>query len=439
MKKIILSVVLFMSFVTAVAQISEPVLRDTLLTVEECAAMAMANNASVRNAARAVESARETRREAFTGYFPQVSASAAAFRTHNDVLEYDFFNLVTLGIIDRGKMAGVQALQPLFMGGRIVNGNKLAGVGEAVAELQSRQTSDKVRLTARTYYWKLVALNAARSTLEKALQTLDSLDSQVLAAVDAGIVTRNDLLKVQLKRNQYRADMVDLTNGIELFSILLGQYIGLDSDIRPKVEAVIPDTMPAMPDGLFVLPADAVSETADYQLLGKNLEAKKLEKRIEVGKNLPTVAFGAGWFYHDVLGQDHNFGAVMLAVNVPLSGWWGGSHAIRKKKLAVEMAQTEFNDLTQKLEIEMRDKWNNLTAAHRKMAIAREAIGQSAENLKLNRAYYDAGMCTVTDMLDAEALNRQAIDDYTAAYGAFRVAVDEYLNATGRSDLSGNF
>ena len=188
MKKIILSVVLFMSFVTAVAQISEPVLRDTLLTVEECAAMAMANNASVRNAARAVESARETRREAFTGYFPQVSASAAAFRTHNDVLEYDFFNLVTLGIIDRGKMAGVQALQPLFMGGRIVNGNKLAGVGEAVAELQSRQTGDKVRLTARTYYWKLVALNAARSTLEKALQTLDSLDSQVLAAVDAGIV-----------------------------------------------------------------------------------------------------------------------------------------------------------------------------------------------------------------------------------------------------------
>ena len=331
MKKIILSVVLFMSFVTAVAQISEPVLRDTLLTVEECAAMAMANNASVRNAARAVESARETRREAFTGYFPQVSASAAAFRTHNDVLEYDFFNLVTLGIIDRGKMAGVQALQPLFMGGRIVNGNKLAGVGEAVAELQSRQTGDKVRLTARTYYWKLVALNAARSTLEKALQTLDSLDSQVLAAVDAGIVTRNDLLKVQLKRNQYRADMVDLTNGIKLFSILLGQYIGLDSDIRPKVEAVIPDTIPAMPDGLFVLPADAVSETADYQLLGKNLEAKKLEKRIEVGKNLPTVAFGAGWFYHDVLGQDHNFGAVMLAVNVPLSGWWGGSHAIRKK------------------------------------------------------------------------------------------------------------
>ncbi len=96
------------------------------------------------------------------------------------------------------------------------------------------------------------------------------------------------------------------------------------------------------------------------------------------------------------------------------------------------MAQTEFTDLSQKLEIEMHDKWNNLTSAHRKMAIAVEAIGQSAENLRLNRAYYDAGMSTVTDMLDAEALNREAIDDFTAAYVAYRVAFDEYLDATGR-------
>ena len=35
-------------------------------------------------------------------------------------------------------------------------------------------------------------------------------------------------------------------------------------------------------------------------------------------------------------------------------------------------------------------------------------------------------------MLDAEALNREAIDDFTAAYGAYRVAFDEYLDATGR-------
>ena len=432
MKRLFATMITPLPLMPAVAQGHREYEADSLLTAERCAEMAIANNAAMRNAAKNEESARETRCEAFTKYFPQVSASAAAFRTHNDILEYDFFNLITLGIIDRGKVAGVQAVQPVFMGGQIVNGNRLAKVGEEAAELQARQTSDRVRLTARTYYWRLVTLNAARQTLEKALQTLDTLDLQVQAAVDAGIATRNDLLKVQLKRNTYRADMVDLDNGIDLFGRLLGQYIGLPEGVRPVPVVAVPASMPLLPDAVYMLPADALPQTADYQLLNKNIEAKKLEKRMEVGKNLPTVALGAGWFYHDVLRQDHNFGAVMVAVNIPLSGWWGGSHAIRKKEIAVQVAQNEFSDLSQKLEIEMSDKWNNLTSAHRKMAIAREAIGQSEENLRLNRAYYDAGMCTVTDMLEAEALNRQAEDDFTAAYGAFCVAYDEYLNATGR-------
>ena len=232
MKRLIATMITLLPLLPAVAQGQKEYEADSLLTAERCAEMAIANNAAMRNAAKNVESARETRREAFTKYFPQVSASAAAFRTHNDILEYDFFNLVTLGIIDRGKVAGVQAVQPVFMGGQIVNGNKLAKVGEEAAELQARQTSDQVRLTARTYYWRLVTLNAARQTLEKALQTLDTLDLQVQAAVDAGIATRNDLLKVQLKRNTYRADMVDLDNGIDLFGRLLGQYIGLPEGVQ---------------------------------------------------------------------------------------------------------------------------------------------------------------------------------------------------------------
>ena len=56
-----------------------------------------------------IEAAGETRREAFTKYFPQVSASFTAFKTHNDVLEYDFFDLITVGLINKGKMAGIQA------------------------------------------------------------------------------------------------------------------------------------------------------------------------------------------------------------------------------------------------------------------------------------------------------------------------------------------
>ena len=39
-------------------------------------------------------------------------------------------------------------------------------------------------------------------------------------------------LKVELKRNSYRADLVDLENGIELMTMLLAQQMGLGTDTR---------------------------------------------------------------------------------------------------------------------------------------------------------------------------------------------------------------
>ncbi len=84
----------------------------------------------------------------------------------------------------------------------------------------------------------------------------------------------------------------------------------------------------------------------------------------------------------------------------------------------------------------MSEKWDNLTAAHRKMAIASEAIDQSEENLRLNKAYYEAGISTIADLLDAQTLNHQAKADYIAAYGIFKLSEAQYLDATGRSGFA---
>lgn len=117
-------------------------------------------------------------------------------------------------------------------------------------------------------------------------------------------------------------------------------------------------------------------------------------------------------------------------VNIPVSSWWGGSHAIKRKRLELENARTEFADNSQLLQLNMLNKWNDVTAAHRKMEIARQSIEQSTENLRLNRLYYEAGTVAITDLLEAQTLHRQALDDYSAAYGTFRSAIAEYKFAT---------
>ena len=405
---------------------------DTLLTVDQCVSMALENNRKALSAKNNVEAAINLKREAFTKYFPEIAAMGMAFWANHDILQYNLLDIVELGIIKRGKVAGVQALQPVFTGGLIINGNKLAAVGEEVAKIRQQQTDNELRLTTETLFWKLNTLESTMNVLETALSFLDTLENQVNIAVEAGLVTRNDLLKVRLKRNGYKADKVDLENGILLVKMLLGQYVGLGIDGNLKIKAEVPENIPPYPADLYTSSEIALPGNPDYQLLQKNVEAKKLEKRMELGSNLPTVALGAGWYYHDLLKQNHNFGSIQLGVTVPITGWWSGAYGLKRRNLELTNAKNELEDLSEQLQIEMQDKWNNVTAAHRKMEIEKEGIVQSEENLYLNKMYYEAGMCTLSDLLEAETSKKEAEDRYVAAYGNFCTARSAYLIATGR-------
>jgi outer membrane protein TolC len=402
-------------------------------TLEECRQMALANNAKMVKAERDVASAKAQRQEAFTHYFPEISASGMAMTTNKPVISLDILNMVTLDLIRHGVGAGVTAVQPVFAGGQIVNSNKLAAVGEAVSQLRRQQSANEVVLTTEKYFWKMVTLQSTRLTLTDAIAMLDTMSAQVQVAVDAGVVTNNDLLKVRLKRNEYEASMVDLENGIALCRMVLGQYIGLELTDQFEVSATVPQTVPDIPTELYVAADNALSSTVEYQLLEKQVSAASLQKKIEVGKHMPTVGVGAGYFYQNLIRKGGNgFGALFVSVNVPLSDWWGGSYAIKRKNLALENARTDLADLSQMLQINMQNKWNDLTAAHRKMQIAAESIDQSAENLRMNRNFYEAGTTTITNLLDAQTLYTQSCTGYTTAYGNYRTALAEYLAATGR-------
>lgn len=407
----------------------------TVLTLDDCRREAVAANAAVKIAKADAEAATAVRREAFTKYFPTVAASGTYFKSSKPVLRYDVMNLFTLEMIDNGTFATISAVQPLFAGGRIVNGNRLARVGEEAARIEQQGATDDVVLQVEEYYWNIVSLKAKKKTLQSVLTMTDTLVSHIGAAVDAGIVLPNDLLKVKLRNNEYRALMVDLDNGINLSLKQLAQYVGRDGQSIDIDNVEVPDQVPPYPRDLFVNPADALPLTTDYRLLQAAVKGADLKKSMVVGEYLPTVGVGAGLFYDNLLSQSHSFGAVFLNVSVPISSWWGGSYAIKKSNIEAQNARTRRDDLGQMLTLRMDNSWDNLTSAHRKMEIEHESIEQATENLRLNLNYYNAGVSTITDVLDAQTLYRQASDGFTEAYCNFCSARARYLDATARSSF----
>ena len=425
-------------------------------TLQQLKDSALQNNIAIRNAKHSIDAAQQQRKEAFTKYFPTVSGTGLWFNADKGMAKTELNlseqispelgmtlaqmlpvealaalgNPISISMMKNGTIAGVTAVQPIFAGGQIINGNKLAKVGEDVSRLQLQLSENEVERQTEQYYWQLVSLQEKMKTIEAVEALLADIHKDVDVAVRAGVAMRNDLLQVQLRQNEVESQKVKLQNGIGILRLLLAQYCGLNNE-QFSVNST------EMTDGSSqpIVKQDcdqALLGTAEYQLLNKQIEATKLQRKMEVGKNLPTVGVGAGYNYHNLMENDHTFGMIFATVSVPISDWWGGSHAVKRKKIAQQQAEEQLADNSQLLKIRMQNAWNNVEESRQQLQIAQRSIEQAEENLRLNRDYYRAGTSRMSDLLEAQLLYQQSLDRRTDAFADYQNKLLEYRQATGQ-------
>lgn len=423
MKTTFITISLALLTVTASAQ--------RTLSADECVSLALANNVRMKNAANNIKAAEETRKEAFTKYFPTLSASGGGFIADKALMKMNVAEGMSMSLMKNGVVGGVTAQMPLFTGGRILNSNKLAAVNREVSLLQHKQSENEVRLTATTYFWQIVMVKEKLKTILTGERQLADFAKDAEAAVSAGISDRNDMLQVRLRRNENLTDSIKAANMLNLSRKMLAQYIGLNGD-SIDVDMTLDGRLPAPPEQLYRSPADALQQTAEYGLLTSNVKASRLQYKLTAGKNMPTVAVGGGYMYDNLTDKNKPYWIGFATVSIPLSGWWGGSHDMKRQQLAVKNAENSLEDNSQLLMLGMENTWNDLTDAYKRVAISIESIAQAAENLRLHTDYYNAGTATMSDLLDAQTLYQKCRYDYVEAYAQYEIKRTEYLLATGQ-------
>ena len=426
-------------------------------TLEQLKQLAVENNYSLRSAQNSIQQSKQQRKEAFTKFFPTVSASGMAMTLNKYLIEEDL-NLPAelqmmlpagvelpsnISMIKRGILGSVTAIQPVFMGGLIVNSNKLAKVGQQASEIKMELSEDQVELTTEQYYWEAVSLKEKQKTLNSIHDMLVELEKDVNNMVRVGVVNRNDLLQVQLRKGEIESTQAEVESGLSTVCQLLAQHIGKKDE---AIDVTLPAELNSQLDGsaaaktaLVALPLSikkdhqaALATTAQYRLLEKNVESQRLLHQMKVGENLPKVGVGASYSYNNIMDGHRGIGVLFAGVNVPISGWWGGSHAIKKQKLAYDDAKEQLEDSSEKLVIRMNNAWSAVETSHKKMMIAHDAISQADENLRLNKDYYRVGQTKMSDLLLAQQQYQSARDRFTEAYANFQTKQLEYRQATGQ-------
>jgi outer membrane protein len=434
--------------------ICQPAMAQRSLKLEECKQLALQNSAKTKNSALELEASRQKKKAAITSYFPTISASGTIFRAQKPLMEistqggnlpvYDgnpmhiftatqfaYLPGSTMGLLKSGAIGMVTAVQPVFAGGRILNGNKLASLGEESTEFRNSLVRNEVLLKAEQQYWLIVSLNDKLSTIRAYEELLNRLFIQVEDAFTSGVTMKNDVLKVKLKRSEVRLNRTRLENGRTLAAMAFCQHLGIPYDSMLTLQSPLATNDP--PDVYYAEKDDAVLRRPEYLLLQAGLRAEKLQGRMKLGEYLPQAGIGvAGLYMRLDEASDRKLGVVFGTLSIPISGWWEASHTLSEQSAKEQIAENNLKDNTELLLLQIEKSWQDLNVAYKQVLLSVEAKAEAEENLSLNQNSYKNGLTSVADMLEAQAIAQQANDQLTEARAAYRNHVVEYLQATGR-------
>lgn len=105
----------------------------------------------------------------------------------------------------------------------------------------------------------------------------------------------------------------------------------------------------------------------------------------------------------------------------------------KRARLAVRNNENNLRDGSELLIINMQNTWNAMSDAYKQVEIAMESIGQASKNLRLQTDYYQAGTCTMSDLLEAQALYQQSRDKYVESYAQYGCSPFFAVTIVGRA------
>lgn len=405
-----------------------------MLTLEECRNLAIQNNKELQISGEKIKMADNEKKAAFTKYFPQLSANGAYMWNQKDInlldmgalsssLSSSLGGLAQLPMIQH-LMSGVNDMQhldvqniwvgnvslvqPVFMGGKIVNYNQITKFAKQLAEsMNNLQLQDLIYKTDETY-WQVISLVNKKKLADAYVDLLRKMDSDVTAMIYEGVATEADGLSVKVKLNEAEMAQTKVENGLALTRMLLAQICGLSLE----------EDLSLADEKLDNFPVETTQASADLngafmnrnELRSLDLATKiyKRKERIALAEMLPNVALAANYFVTNpnvFNGFKNDFAGMFnvgVMVKVPLSGWWEGTYRRNSAKAETRIKTLEWQDAREKIELQVNQSVYKVNEAGKKLIASSRNMENAEENLRRANFGFEEGVIPALNLMEAQ-------------------------------------
>ena len=447
------------------------------LTLDSCRAMALRNNKTLSASRLQLDMARYNKKAAKTKYLPHISAlggyeltsreisllskdqksalSNAGTNTtgalHNDIAGA-LTNLAQQGILtpeqasNLGGMFGqvgskigeavnhvgqnivdafrtdtrqmyalsVMLTQPIYMGGAIIAANRMAAIGEEMAQNNIEASTQNTLHSIDQAYWTVVSVHHKKQLAESYLAVVKKLDDDVSKMIREGVATRADGLKVDVKVNEAEMSLTQAENGLALAKMLLCQLCGMDVDSDITLADENADNLASQSDDTQADRAVAMENRPELKLLQNSADMSRQATKLVRAAYLPQVLLTGGYVatnpnvfngFERKLSGMWNVGVM---VRVPLWNWMEGTYKVRASRIATTIVELERDDIREKIDLQVSQSQFKVKEANRRLSMATKNVENAEENLRCANLGFKEGVIPTTDVMAAQTAWVQA-------------------------------
>ena len=314
--------------------------------------------------------------------------------------------------------------------------NRAKQMNQAAGHQLERTDQEIVFRVVDAYYATLLS-GKQLEVAQQSVKTAQAIMDQSQARFESGLVVESDLLSAKVRMASRQQGLIRATNDLALASAQLSVAMGvpMDSSLQPaEVLAEQPLPVPVLQE----VEERAVKHRPDLKRIDSEETAQRQSVAMAKSSFGPRVIAFADWELDNPTfvagGGGNNWQG---GIEVQFDIFQGGAkraelarqRALEERIVAMKQAAKDA------VRLDVRRAYYNLESARRELEVARSAIAQAQESLRIGQNRYDGGLTTITDLLGAEEAQRVSQTEYWQAVYRLHTSYASLELASGNLNL----
>ncbi len=300
--------------------------------------------------------------------------------------------------------------------------NQAKQMNEAAGHQLDRTDQEIVFHVVTSYYDVLLAAKQLE-VADQSVKTAQSIMDRSQARFDSGLTVESDLLTARVRMAARLQEVIRARNTLEVAQAQLNTAMGMPLDSPFQLTGALAERTLSIP--AVQVEKQALTNRPDLKRIASEEAAQRQSVSAATSSFGPRVNAFAGWEMDNPTivagGGGNNW---LGGIEVQFDIFQGGAkraelsrqRALEEKVVAMKQAASDA------VRLEVRRAYYETDANRQQIEVARAAIAQAQESLRINQDRYESGLTTITDLLGAEDASRRSQTDYWEAVYRFQTS-----------------